>query len=55
MNDSKKYGFTNKDYQSGYQLFISTYKADPIKLYGVSGFDEYFDNEDTSDVNEEEL
>ena len=55
MTDGKKYGFTPKDYQSGYRLFISTYKADPLELYGTSGFEDYFEEDNNNDINEEEL
>lgn len=54
LKDGKKYGFTPKDFQSGYNLFISTYKADPLELYGVSDFDEYFEEDDNSNVDEQE-
>lgn len=54
LNEGSKYGFTPKDYQSGYQLFLSTYKADPLELYGLSGFDEYFENDNSDNTNEEE-
>ena len=56
LKEASKYGFTDKDYQSLYNYFIATYKADPLKLYGIDGFEQYFDNEGSDDeTNEEEM
>jgi len=54
MERGREYGFTPKDYQTLRKKFIATYKADPLKLYGISGFEHYFDEEENDNTNEEE-